>query len=748
MDTRKTWSILNINRKRTDSVRTDLKLKRPVINCFLGRFEQGYPQVYTEYLTGKLGESAPVSHMVLEFGQIRKNYFPDCVKHIMVSGISCPKEYTPDARETFKKTFAGSDSWKEVLHDYVSKVMNQVMVHDFLYRQQIKLCVFLEAESMEAAVFESVLEECLEQLSRHFTAKVAIDIYCLLDQKFYDAANYDAERSIFKYLLIQEIEKWVRGRDSYVMPYILSNYTSQYRFAVGEEQWMEAAARNLILKESQSAVALGSLAAGTKPVLEYTDADYTRRCHIEGTFYSIGVGSMEIEEDTRRKIIYRTILRELVKGNSEERDNKAALDFLGISYSALQKKVEELLSGRMVSAEDLYYVAVDRSVEAAQIISGSRNRHMDVLGQLYGTNLDFFFKWNIEKGIPEEISEYCRQIAAKWRTDLQSFVISQNYTLSDIRVLMEKALEFCKGKSRFEKEHADKEADFDRWKMTSMSDDEDERYDDIVRETGLPGVFYRLGSAYLERKISIMEAEIKCKLMEGIFSAVEQENERYFNLIREVDEILEYLDYEIEHDLHSASAEQLMIENMEEYYEDLTLRFLHSQSSGFTEFSRKINRKIHEKQLLHVDDLLERVRDFAENGIFSSNILERDVVKEIVSRVMYQNGETMTEDNVYERIYDMLKGKRTVYVSDKMYRANEIIFCFIADPKDNFIISQDELMGRRMDMETIYGFFSNQFDHIEIVFQYGRVWGSDIFSYQDVYEKEYLKWKKIHGGAD
>lgn len=706
--------------------RENIRLQKPVVNLFVGSFQKEEYGALMKLLGGRIGSSNKVHYCHLRgtSKMDEENHF----KALWAEGVGIPDEYTLEARRQLQEDGKQKvQNLRDMAADYVNDVFNEVSTTAYSQKARIRLNVLVKPEDIQASLLPVFLPVLKEEFGVYFPNGVHVDAYVFLDQKGYKKGEKGDERKAFSYLSLSEIDDLAREKVIH-MPFMLSNYTSEDCLdACCDEERMTAAGLMMLIKDGVSA-------QGKEKVDHYDDYMFAEDCgQGEGLWYSVGHFRLEVARNLIDHVVYCTVMEQMqkAKGNGED---GVKLSQMQLTEDQIDLSCGDVLGISSFPPEVFYSMVKNKGVNVAAMVNDSRGV---VIQDVYGGNLDLFYKLNCTRQYQERIAEAMVVQTRKIQTVLTSMYEDEGYSLADMNVATNHILHHLE---EIEKRCVQlKEAEhksLDQWleEKSGIAN-----LTDIVRDTGEPRAFYQLASQYLEKRAKGLHVEIKLEMVGQYIEAVQNTARQYHLLAGSVGQAQR----ELFEDIRLMEEDELDIKcgNCEDYYSGL-VRKLTQEDERFHNFIRKLNSRICSGEV-EGEQLFDAIISYCDESILTDKRFENDFAVEMLGRLKNYK-KFNTEESIYDFAFETIMDNQKFYANyDTFANVNREV-CFLVNPDNQFVSGANKRMQKLKASRQLKVFFEEYFNDMDVLFMEGRFDIKTLYNYS-VYENT---WKKLAGSEE
>lgn len=707
--------------------RENIRLQKPIVNLFAGSFHQEEYKALMSLLGGRIGSSNKVHYCRLK-GDGCCGEEENEVRSLWTAGLSMPTEYSLDSRRKVQeKSCLLEENLRNMAADYVNDIFNEVSTTSYSHKARIRLNVLVKPEDMEAALLPILLPILKEEFAVYFPNGVHMDVYVFLDQRGYRKEEGGNEKKAFSYLTLSEIDAMAKSK-MVQMPFMLSNYTSQDCLdAYCDEERMTAAGLMMLIKD-------GASVPGEGQVDNYDDYTFTEDCSQgEGSWYSIGYFRLEVAQNLIDHIVYHTIMNQMQKA-AESAEGGVKLRQMQLTEDQIDQSCSDMLVMSSFHPEIFYSMVKNKGVNVAGMVNDSRSK---VIHDVYGENLDLFYKLNCTRQYQEQIEELMMVQTRKIQSVLTSMYEDEGYSLADMNMVtnhMLEHLEEIEGRCVHLKEAERKFLDLWLGEKSRIAN-----LKDVVRDTGEPRAFYQLAAKYLEKQVKGLYVEIKYEMVRQYIETVKNTAGQYQRLAGSVKEA----EKELFEDILLMEEEELPIkcDNCKAYYSDLVKR-LTGEDDRFYSFIRKLNNQVCSGEL-EGEQLFDAVISYCDETILTDHRFKRDFVAEMTERLKHFK-KFNTEEDIYDFAFETIMNNQKFYASyDTFANVNREV-CFLVNPDNQFVSGANKRMQKLKASRQLKVFFEEHYKDMDVLFMEGRFDIETLYNFE-VYRNLWKKLEKTEG---
>lgn len=647
----------------------------------------------------------------------------DGVFSLVIPGFQADEEYTLSGRARYQERTERSGTLQTSIGDYVNDVFNEVSTVPYAHKGQIRLNFIVKAESMEAAALGRLVKALKEGFWVSFPNGVNADVYLLLDQRGYKNSEQGEERKAFSYLAINEVRELKNG-GTIKMPFLLSNYLSTDcldKNAVFDI--MTTIGLMMLIKDGQSAEAEGAVDC-------YRDESFMEDCGMDGDFYTLGHFKLTAAEDCIDYIVYKTVLdRMQVKApNIDIRTKLSRMELLEDQIGGL---ADEILPLRGVRQQMLYPMVKNSAMNVAEFTNTGRQK---LLQDLYGGNLDLFFRVNCEEQYQESLVQETAACTKRIRNVLKDIYENENYTVSDMNALLGGIrLHLGKTAGDTEEELDAQGKGMELWleqkcDITNLKDKN--------KHTREPAAFYQLGKQYLDKKLQILHYTIKKKLVEQFRAEIDRSAAKYGMLAGRMKEASKELDSVA--GLLMEKEPELCVGNLKDYYTLLADQIL-DESERFKTFETGLNSDIYAGDL-EEEAIYGRIIDYCDGLVLSDARFEKDFSSEMLKRLINYD-RFSSEEKIYDFAFETIMKHEVYYANFSSVAQMNREVCFLVNPNNRLVEgtkNRRQYLGASMQLKV---FYEEYFTDMDVLFLQGCFKAESFYNY-GVYESVYSRLKQ------
>ncbi len=679
--------------------RDNIELLRPVVNIFLGEFQKDEIAILKETLEERIGVTQKVFFCQICLEKQETNV-EDGIYRFVFSDVNAVKPYEVSAWDELRQSAEQSTGLKKDVLDFVNNVFNAVSTVSYLSKGRIRLNYILKMDSVDAAVLPTIVKVFGECFSEYFSNGVYADAYCLLDQKGYNCEEHGEERKALNYRNLTELDKLTKDK-SIKLTYIISNYTSQNYLEVDYiNDHMQTIALNLIIKDGRT--------AGSEVNAYSNDSFMQETGTYAGSFCSLGKLKLEVNEDIRSSVVYKTVFDDLCQSEFSDKLVDNLIKSMNIDKNELEMKINELFLNRGYAEQMFYPMVISKQINNMDFISAKRE---ELIENIFGRNLEFF--WDLNYGVDlEKRDQLIENIVRRINQTLADAYKNNECSLAEISQAITRAEEiFKKNVQEYECNYSDMRKAFDDWLEKNS---EIGNIKDKVKETDTIRAVYILACQYMEKRTAIVNSENYYYVCKGCLQGIKDSAVYYkkqADTIASASFELKELISDMEQDNVS-----LVAGNMNAYYTRITKTFL-QDSAEYKIFKRDINNKICSREL-QSDGIFDAIVQFCENVILPSEQYPDDISVEMLKRLKNYNNMT-TDEAIYDLAFETIMNSKKYYANHTEFGQVYQAVCFLVNPGNEFVRCTNERMKTLLVNQQMKIFYENHYNGMDVLYMEG-----------------------------
>jgi hypothetical protein len=366
--------------------------------------------------------------------------------------------------------------------------------------------------------------------------------------------------------------------------------------------------------------------------------------------------------------------------------------------------------------------------ENVNVASFLNDNPVDIIKELYGNNLDYF--WSLNASVNQEKQEeLVERKVKKINTELRDAYVKNQCSLASVyRIIKDVESTFNQYEKEYDAKRADTNKELKNWLNHKV---EIPNLQAVSKETGEPRATYFLAGQYFDKLMRIEEAENMYFIVSECHKQL-QESVKYYrgqsDTIKQAADELDQMIKELESD-----DNKLLRGNMRSYYTNVTKNII-DNSREYANFKYSINNRICTKELMG-DSISQEIMNFCETYILNNEVYENDLSVEMLRRLKNYDRFT-TEESVYDLAFDTIMKQRKYYANHTEFGGIFDAVCFLVNPENAFVKSTNKRMKSLLDQQQLKLFFEDHFDGMDILFMEGCFTKDSLYKYR-LYEKSY-----------
>ncbi|MDF2540710.1 MAG: hypothetical protein K0S47_428 [Herbinix sp.] len=711
-------------KKKTIHPIEKVRLKKPILNLFLGDFSTGDIRVFMNLLDKHIGTVEKIQFCQLLCKGMTSHYKDDRFQVIKIMDVAYDNKYGVTEREMFAEKFQNSPMVQSELKRYINRIYNCVAQYQYQEPGRIRINLIIKAEDPMAAVLKNLIQLLKNKLEEYFPEYVYLDVYCILDE--FIKEQYDTQKNAYSYLTLKELGELSMSQELINNVFCLSNKNSQgvlYQNCM--DKIMSAIAYVIIMKDGISAINMSN--SFQEDRLNVKSIENNR------TFFSMGYLQLEKQDRSIELVLLHQILKEM-QGNIRPVDDEifSQLFITEESLKSLCKKV----GFREISSEeiDLFYPIIrNHDIKPSDLV-GMTNR--EALGKLFGTNLEIFYELNFK--CDAKAKDLLETNLIDFRKVLQGICRDQGHSIYEIYHLLSDENKILAKLNKMVKDYTDITLGFQNDLKRWLGNDVVTRnIREKMKGTKEPIIFYSLAVEYINLLCKKASVEFKLQVIKGYLSEallIREKYEKSFCFIQNTQEELE--------DNINLSLDQeltLRVGNLMKYYSYTFSALIRNKHQvKFQELNRRINQAITEDGIdvnYFYQLLVEYAADFCEEDCF-----KEDFTIEMVKRLFdFRQGSLILKDqsDVFNLAYGTILDNQEFYL--KVVQSSQLNkhICFFANENNAFIDHVVERMQQDHRKNQISIFYEHNYNSIDMIYLVGCFEKEQIGVYHGIWKSAY-----------
>ena len=679
--------------------RDNIELLRPVVNIFLGEFNENEIAILKATLEERIGVTQKVFFCRICLGNQETNV-EEGVYRFTFSDVNSVKPYEVSAWNTLRQAAEQSVGLKKNVLDFVNNVFNAVSTVSYMSKGRIRLNYILKMDSVDAAVLPTIVKVFNECFSEYFSNGVYADAYCLLDQKGYNCEEYGEERKALNYRNLTELDA-LTAKKLIKLTYIISNYTSQNYLEVDYiTDQMQTIALNLIIKDGKT--------IGSEANAYSNDSFMQETGNYKGNFCSLGKLKLEVNEEIRSSVVYKAVFDDLCQSEFSDKLVEGLIKSMNIDKNDLEMKINELFVNRGFAEQMFYPMVISKQINNMDFISAKRK---ELIENIYGRNLEFF--WDLNYGVNLEMcDQLIDNIVKRINQTLADAYKNNECSLAEISRAITRAEDiFKKNVQEYECSYYDMKKSFEEWLERNS---EIGNIKDKVKETDTIRAVYILACQYMEKRTAIVNAENYYYVCRGCLQGIKDSAVYYKNQA----DTIERASFELKELISDMEQDNvsLVAGNMNTYYTRITKEYL-QESAEYKEFKRDINNKICSRELVS-DGIFDAIVQFCEKVILNSERYPDDISVEMLKRLKNYNHMT-TDEAIYDLAFETIMNSKKYYANHTEFGQVYQAVCFLVNPGNEFVKCTNERMNTLLINQQMKIFYENYYNGMDVLYMEG-----------------------------
>lgn len=679
--------------------RDNIELLRPVVNIFLGEFQESEIAILKETLEERIGVTQKVFFCQICLRKSESDV-EDGIYRFVFSDVDSVEPYEVSAWDTLCQTAEQSAGLKKDVLDFVNNVFNAVSTVSYMSKGRIRLNYILKMDSVDVAVLPTITKVFNACFTEYFSNGVYADAYCLLDQKGYNCEEYGEERKALNYRNLTELDTLTKEK-LIKLTYIISNYTSQNYLEVDYiNDQMQTIALNMIIKDGKT--------AGSEANAYSNDSFMQETGTYAGNFCSLGKLKLEVNNEIRSSVVYKTVFDDLCQSEFSDKLVDGLIKSMNIDKNDLEMKINELFVNRGFAEQMFYPMIINKQINNMDFISAKRE---ELIENIYGRNLEFF--WDLNYGVDlEKRNQLIENIVKRINQILADAYKNNECSLAEISQAITRAEDiFKKNVQEYECNYSDMRKSFDEWLERTS---EIGNIKDKVKETDIIRAVYILACQYMEKRTAIVNSENYYYVCKGCLQGIKDSAVYYKNqadTIAKASVELKELIADMEQD-----NVPLVAGNMNTYYSRITKEYL-QESAEYKEFKRDINNKICSRELVS-DGIFDAIVQFCEENILNSEHYPDDISVEMLKRLKNYNNMT-TDEAIYDLAFETIMNNKKYYANHTEFGQVYQAVCFLVNPRNEFVRCTNERMNTLLINQQMKIFYENHYNGMDVLYLEG-----------------------------
>lgn len=699
-----------------------IKLKKPVLNYFLGNYTKEEIHALSDALEERVGGQEKIFYLFFNQESLLEEFTEQEFQNQQIEEME-EEEYNLSARQNLQKNMESIFALEPKLQDFAIYVFNHASKVQFMHKGRIHVNIFVKAEDQKACLLQQMTEGIRDSFIEFYPSGCTIDVFLLLDQAAYASTDQGMEKKAFTYLTLKETECMVREK-KISMAYCMSNMNSQgilNREPSVIHEMLYDAALLIILKEGIPADVQGEYET-------YKDEFMKKNAAIrEGTFYSIGSFKLEGIMEVISLIVYRTVFLRMMK-EREQLDVAQYIQRFEVSREGINQLLNQILP--QMPFHELIWEGIVRyksynGTELANMPAG------EGITKIYGRNLDLMLELNCVKRFEAQKSDFMDQKISQLKDRINELYFSENFSIFEICKVVNEMLLVLKD----EKEYSDQmyEAELKALKSWELSVFPLGQLKDKAEYSKDSKILYALAGTYLQKKQRIIYSQARSQIAEQMQEGLQKVAEKYLAIAdmvcKTAEELKETIRYAVEDEL------ELRVGNCEHYYEKITEKILET-SGNFKKFIRDVNQSIGNGNFT-AEELFEKVLNFCGEDIFVREEFHRDFSEEMLLRLKnYRQFET--DQMVYDFAFNTIMDNQIFMVDQHSFLEPYREVCFLVNRNNSFVTATNQRMSELKESHRMKIFYENYYEDMDVLFIEGCFELADLHAY-DVYEKTCIR---------
>lgn len=715
--------------------RENICLQKPVVNLLAGSFSQEERQTLAELLDDRIGSDNKVHYCRLEPVPCKKDG-EERFRPLWAEGLCLPQGYgLKQRRQLQEEARSLRDRLRNMAADYVNDIFNEVSTATYGHKARIRLNVLVNPEDIQAALLPELLPILKEEFGVYFPNGVHVDAYVFLDQKGYRREDSGDEKKAFSYLTLTEIEGMAREK-IIQMPFMMSNYTSENCLEpfCGEERMVTA---GLMMLVKDGASAEGKLKDGDTAD-SYDDYTFAQDCGQEnGMWYSLGHFKLEVARDLIDCVVYRSLMLRMEQA-AQSPEEGVKLSQMQLTEDQIDQLCADVLPISSFPPHIFYSMVKNGNVNVASMVNNTRRT---VIQEVFGENLNLFYKLNCTRRYQERLEELMEVRVKKLQNAFTAMYEEEGYTLADMNV----ATNFILGHLEAVENECVRLKDAEQRELNRWLEERAEiaNLKDVVKDTGEPRAFYQLAVQYLEKRVRGLHTEVKSEIARRYIETVQKTAQRYHGLARSVEEAERELSENIGRMIEEMTEDRLDIKcgNCVEYYTE-TVRKVIEEDGNFPAFIREINSRICSGEL-EDEQLFDEMIDYCDRRILTDSRFETDFEVEMLARLKNYK-QFMTDESIYDYAFGTIMDNQKFYASYESFGTLNREVCFLVNPDNEFVSCTNKRMQNLKASRQLKVFFEKYFQDMDVLFMEGCFGIESLYNY-GVYQNIWNKLESTEG---
>lgn len=731
--------------------RDNIQLMEPVAVLFLGRFAARDIDRLSGFIGRRVGNSDRVGFAAFAFGKASETAvsvrsisglsgsdpsdssgkvitqpvsareelsLPDAILPIPIPTITLERTNTLEARAAFAAECAASAELEQAVGDFAGDIYNRVARFAYPQAGTIRIHLIIQAESMEAALLETLTTVLRARFRRVYPERVRIDAYCLLDQREYRADEGARERKAFAYLALQDLERLAGSRDHLDMAFCLSNVDSWNRLNPDEadrENQLRSIGLMMIAKDGIPAeVPRTSDTYALNRESRYSDASFLANSTADGCrLFSLGYMHLDTLDDAAETVAY-SVLLDAWRAKRHPIAPDGTPGPLELTRQTVSQLASSLVGGPLMMPVYMQGVVKDLSGTVSELAFKPR---AEVLRSVFGSNLDLYFAFNNQRGVQERLEIAVADRISRIREEVGRLHETKHLTVFEIRDLLRWTIQSLRAQlAEHAKVRDGNVAGYQEW----MSGREPVAGRiELAPGTKEPVAFLKLGAAWLDYRQTLLEDTLRQDLLMNLLSEIEKIGVRFEDLAK----VFEDASLELEESLKKRMEGELDIRTgrYEAYYREVAAELLARIPVEWDAFLEELNADV----CIGVEPagILRRLAAWCGEHLLSSPCFSEEFSVEAVKRLKGHNG-LVTENDIHQTIFATIIGTRAYHIS--VVKAGEMNseICFFLNKDSHFVDDiSSHLLDQRLqalrDRNGIKLFHEAEFKGMDILFMQG-----------------------------
>ncbi|MHB8128069.1 MAG: hypothetical protein ACYDEX_03630 [Mobilitalea sp.] len=698
----------------------NITLRKPIVNVFVGDFDDKFLQEFTQIFDKRLGFTEKVNYSCIMFKDSSQRLTNiERIRYINITDCSLGTQYNLTSRKELAIAIDKSSKLEEEFQDYVNDLFNIIARYSYEDKGFTRINIILKAEALEAAGLKQYIQSIKKNFNKYYSEQVIVDVYCIFDQKGYRKNEYGEERSACSYLTLKELNELAEDTSVINMAFLLSNINSKEKLDVDSiSDIMTAISMMMIAKDGVS--------KGDRH--RYNDLDFRSDCKRSGrNLYSLGYLKLETVELAMKDIAYKALIDELITSR-QDMTLDIRLVRMNMTETDIINKCREIASLHELTDNIFEPMIKNSNTSVVGIMHDTRETS---IYNIYGHGLEQFCVKNLCYDRDKLLDKLTEDNTFQLKKFIEDLYHSDHYSVQEIDSLLSMLQEYFEELIKnTQSELQASETDIYNW-LGQHEQNFDHKA--IHKETKEPSIFYTMANYYVNRRLRTYLCQVKLLIYNEYCELLSKLSKPYHTMVQ----LLHCASKDLQEEISNTLSNEMKLKagNFEPYYKQITMNIIKKDVS-IMNFIRQFSEEICSGKLTE-ENIFERIVGYCDDYILTKDCYIQDFSNEMIARLKHYD--KFNDDvDIYNVAFDTILDHQFYYISiigtDELNRE----ICFFVNPKNNFVEQTNARMDVLRSNNRLKLFAEDDFDLVEILYMEGCFDVQTIYlfdNYKEIYER-------------